>query len=134
MNTELVSQFCRATEHKRALNAELKGVQEEVDTVQAALLEEMVGEGVSRITQNGATVHMIRRMTVRAKDGDQQAAIHGVIAMGDTTYLMLSTQRIASFFRSFESPEEAGPEWTNLFDVGEVVTLGVRGLGREGEL
>jgi hypothetical protein len=99
----LLDQFVTLSDRKQDLERDLRGVKDDLGTLEQQLLDEFATEGVSskRHTASGKLVHITRRIWARAAAGKADAAqalrAHGG-ELAEFVELGFNTQSLSSYF------------------------------------
>lgn len=121
---ELAKKFVALTREKRERNAELRQIEETLGELEEELVTIMTNESVGKFSVDGMTVFPQKHVYVKAKGGDQQAAVEALYKYGVRTGLMLSTMRLRAMVK--EDPEGLPPEVMEHLEVTERYKLGAR--------
>lgn len=93
----LIDAFIAANRLKAELEADLKPVKKDIEQFGAAIVERFSETGTQRISRNGATVHLSRSLSVKAKGGDTAAVVEALQAAGMDDLLGVNSPRIKSW-------------------------------------
>lgn len=121
---EAVKQYIALTEQKRALAADLRNVQEQLDSLEPTILDEMTQQGVSRISADGHTAYMRCQTWARPIPGHTIDAVHALEALGLTNCIATNAQSLSALFR--EKGDDLPEEFRNMFELTDRVSLNIR--------
>lgn len=108
----------RLTRRKRELTAEAKRVGDEIDKIEAALIEQWQDEGKSSETVDGHTVYISGRQWASPKDGDRLRVVRALEALGMDDMVTYNTATLSGWFKEQQDAGEEVPS-----DLAEVVDL-----------
>jgi hypothetical protein len=120
--------FVALTEHKRALEDELKGVKAKLDDLEPQVLEYMQRQGIQSIKVDSNTVYIRRDIRASMIKGDEALAEARARGLGDAITESIHASRAAAIVREFiDDPDAERPEWlTKVFNIYEGFKAGVR--------
>lgn len=143
MDAGKLRQFLAMHEKKRALEAELETVKEQMAVLEAELLQQFEQEGVSSMKVNGKTVYLDQKKWAGVAPGaSREAAIQAIKEAGLDMYVKedFSTQSLSAYVRELlaQAPleiqmdksrwhEVLPPTFEGVISVTERVSLRVRG-------
>lgn len=109
LNLAPLRTFVDLTKRKRELEAELKGVNKEIEGVKEAALEEMAEAGMSSVPFDDMTVYAAKQ--VRAKVADQEAACAALRRAGyaDLVKESVNLNTLSAFLRELTEGGEPLP-------------------------
>lgn len=107
MNTQRARRFIELTSRKRAIDAEKREIQKELDDLETEILDEFADEGIDRISVDGYTIGLRRDIWARpAKDPDtgetlRDAAVNALRAAGLDDYVKedFNVQSLSAYVR-----------------------------------
>lgn len=102
-----VARYIELTLRKRDLDAESRRVGEQLDQIEAALLEQWIEEGRQSERINGVTVYISKRTWATAREGDRQAVVRALEALDMRDMVTFNTQTLSAWFKE---RAEAGQE------------------------
>lgn len=102
-----VARYIELTLRKRDLDAESRRVGEQLDQIEAALLEQWIEEGRQSERINGVTVYISKRTWATAREGDRQAVVRTLEALDMRDMVTFNTQTLSAWFKE---QAEAGQE------------------------
>ena len=104
---EDIKNFIELTREKRALQAELRKTQAELDAFESVILDAMLQEGVGKMTVNDMTVFPRTDLYLEKKEGADP--VGSLIEAEMVDCLMVSSQRIKALAREARDGEAALP-------------------------
>ena len=112
---------------KRCIEADLRIVQDKINTLVPIVLDSMLTDGIQHIRMaNGITLHIHKQLWARAKDGDMAAAAAALkeIGLGEFVKESFNVQTLSAYVRERERENEPLPEeFIAHIDVQEEVTV-----------
>ena len=121
---ELAKRFIALTREKRERKAELRQIEETLAELEEELITIMTNEAIGKFSVDGMTVFPQKHVYVKAKGGEQGAAIDALYNYGVRTGLMLSIMRLRAMLK--EDPAGLPPEVMEHLEVTERYKLGAR--------
>lgn len=94
---------------KRALEAEMKEVNAEMEALQASVLERWMDEGVTSVKVNGSTLYVRRSVYATVIDGDYARATRALKEAGLEYLLRANTTSLSAWVREREENGEPLP-------------------------
>ena len=117
MNTEELKRFIALEERRRQLETEIDVVKAEAAQLEQLLLPEFERNGLEKVSIDGRTVYLERKLWAKAKDGDK-AAVCKVLKrahLGDFVEETFNTNSLSGYVRELDREEKPLPP--NLRDV-----------------
>jgi len=121
----LARRFVDLTQGKKALAAKLKEANKQLSELEQQLFGEMEEQGVQRISCDGHTLYLQRKLYARAKPDQKQAAILALQEMGLVHCVGVQSQGVSALFRE-EDGKNLPPDFVELFEVDERFSVNVR--------
>ena len=116
-------------EKKKELQAQLKEVNEERREVERAILHHFESTGISRVSMDGVTVHLSRRISAKPKDGDTYRITKIFMDHGMLDMLRVHSNTLSSMAREHMEDAEGGtlpPELWDALEVDEIYQVRTR--------
>jgi len=129
MNTEELKRFVALEERRRQLEAEVDTLKAEAAELEQRLLPQFEQEGFEKITVDGRTVYVERRLWAKAKDGDKAAVCKALkrARLGDYVEETFNTNSLSAYVRELDREDRAlPPSLREVLEVSEVFKLRTR--------
>ena len=129
MNTEDLKQFIALDERRRQLEAEIDTVKAEAAQLEQALLPEFERDGLERVSIDGKTVYLERKLWAKAKDGDKAAVCKALkrAHLGDYVEETFNTNSLSAYVRELDREDrELPPSLREVLEISEVFKLRTR--------
>jgi len=129
MNTEELKRFVALEERRRQLEAEVETLKTEAAELEQRLLPQFEQEGFEKITVDGRTVYVERRLWAKAKDGDKAAVCKALkrARLGDYVEETFNTNSLSAYVRELDREERPlPPSLREVLEVSEVFKLKTR--------
>ena len=112
-------------EQKRALEAELRPVQDQLNKLEAELLDDFADAGIQSVNAHGMTVYLNREFSAKLKEGvDKEDAIAAFERAGMKGCFNLAWQTMRGIVREYQERGEAlPPEVAAVVDVSDFYRL-----------
>lgn len=130
MNGELLERFIVAMERKRDLEADLRSVQDVLNALEPALLEEFVSDGLQSCKRDGHTVYIHKQLWASPEEGDYARACLALTAagLGEMVAPRFNVNTLSAWCRERAEAEEPLPAaFEGAIKVNEKVSLRMRG-------
>lgn len=129
--TDLVARckrFAELTEIKRGLDQQLRTIQDQLNAVEEAAIDDMALAGVHSLTVDGMTVYRQREFYARRKEGIGIEHLVAEFAGAGLSHMLgLSWQTLKAAAREWAENEETMPQAVkDLCDIGETTRLRCR--------
>lgn len=131
----LADQLRELKETKKYAEQELKEITEEIDRVDAALVEQMIASETQNFTRNDTMFCLTNTLRASAADGhkDELFAALRKAGFGDLVYETVNANSLSAFVKEQTTEnEDVLPQWLDgLVNVFEKTTVGVRKAARK---
>lgn len=114
----MTKRYIELTALKRSYAESLRTTQDALDKLEAALLEAWIEEGRQSERLDGYTVYISKRTWATAREGDRQAVVRALEALGMRDMVTYNTQTLSAWFKEQAEAEQEVPE-----TLAEVVSL-----------
>ena len=107
-----LAEYIELTARKRALDDDLKELNERLVLIEMELLDQFEAAGVDKIGKDGYTLYMARSLRPRAKDGDRERMLEAIKAngYGDLVKEDIHPKRLEAIVRELDGQGEM-PGW-----------------------
>ena len=107
-----LAEYIELTARKRALDDDLKELNERLVLIELELLDQFEAAGVDKIGKDGYTLYMARSLRPRAKDGDRERMLEAIKAngYGDLVKEDIHPKRLEAIVRELDGQGEM-PGW-----------------------
>ncbi|MDD3513540.1 MAG: hypothetical protein PHV21_06020 [Synergistaceae bacterium] len=107
-----LAEYIELTARKRALDDDLKELNERLVLIEMELLDQFEAAGVDKIGKDGYTLYMARSLRPRAKDGDRERMLEAIKAngYGDLVKEDIHPKRLEAIVRELDGQGEM-PDW-----------------------
>lgn len=112
------ARYIEMTIRKRELDAASRKLGEELDRMEAELLDQWIEAGRQSERLDGVTVYIAARTWATPKDGDRQAVVKALEALGMRDMVTYNTQTLSAWFKEQAEAEQEVPP-----TLAEVVSL-----------
>ncbi len=129
MNTEELRRFVALEERRRQLEAEIETVKAQTSELEQALLPQFEQSGMERVSIDGRTVYIERKLWAKAKDGDKPAVCKALkrCRLGDYVEETFNTNSLSAYVRELDREgRPLPPSLATVLDVSEVFKLRTR--------
>ena len=113
-----VKRYIELTLRKRQLDAESRRIGEDLETLEAALLDRWIEEGRQSERIDGVTVYISKRTWATPREGNRQAVVDALEALGMRDMVTYNTQTLSAWFKEQAEVGQEVPE-----TLTEVVSL-----------
>ena len=129
MITEELKRFVALEERRRQLETEIDTVKAEAAQLEELLLPEFERNGLEKVSIDGCTVYLERKLWAKAKDGDK-AAVCKVLKrarLGDFVEETFNTNSLSAYVRELDREEKPlPPSLREVLEISEVFKLRTR--------
>jgi len=103
-----LAEYIELTARKRALDDDLKELNERLVLIEMELLDQFEAAGVDKIGKDGYTLYMARSLRPRAKDGDRERMLEAIKAngYGDLVKEDIHPKRLEAIVRELDGQGE----------------------------
>jgi hypothetical protein len=129
MNTEELKRFVALDERRHELEAEIDTIKAEAAELEQRLLPEFERSGMERVSIDGRTVYIERKLWAKAKAGDRAAVCKALkrCRLGDYVEETFNTNSLSAYVRELDREErQMPPTLAAVLDVSEVFKLRTR--------
>jgi hypothetical protein len=129
MNTGQLKRFVALEARRKELEQEIDTIKAEAAELEQSLMPEFEQEGVDRISVDGRTVYVERKLWAKAKNGDKQAVCTALkrARLGDFVQLSYNSNSLSGFIRELDREGRAmSPGLAKVLEVSEVFKLRTR--------
>ena len=129
MNTEELKRFVALEERRRQLEAEVETIRAEATELEQRLLPQFEQEGFEKISIDGRTVYVERKLWAKARDGNKAAVCKALkrARLGDYVEETFNTNSLSAYVRELDREERPlPPSLREVLDVSEVFKLRTR--------
>ncbi len=129
MNTEELKRFIALDDRRRQLETEIDKVKAEVAELEQLLLPAFERDGVERVSIDGKTVYLERKLWAKAKDGDKAAVCKALkrTHLGDYVEETFNTNSLSAYVRELDREgRPLPPSLGEVLEVSEVFKLKTR--------
>lgn len=129
MNTAELTRYRDMHRDIRALEAQVKEMKAEADSVEQALVEAALTEGIQSVNVDGSTLYLHRQVWPKVED--RPAAVHALRATGygELVSETFNTNQLGAVIRErLNNGEELPLEWSGAISIVEKTSLRIRGL------
>ena len=125
---EALGRIIALDEKKKELQAELKEINEERREVEQDILNQFEKTGISRVSKDGVTVHLTRRISAKPKDGDTYRITKIFLDNGMDDMLRVHSNTLSSMARELleEGVSTLPPELWDALEIDEVFQVRTR--------
>ncbi|HLH16240.1 MAG TPA: hypothetical protein VKX45_03425 [Bryobacteraceae bacterium] len=129
MNTEELKRFVALEERRRQLEAEVDTIKSEAAELEQHLLPQFEQEGFEKISIDGRTVYIERKLWAKAKDGNKAAVCKALrrAHLGDYVEETFNTNSLSAYVRELDREDRPlPPTLREVLEVSEVFKLRTR--------
>ena len=129
MNTEELKRFVALEERRRQLEAEVDTIKAEATELEQRLLPQFEQEGFEKISVDGRTVYVERKLWAKARDGNKAAVCKALkrARLGDYVEETFNTNSLSAYVRELDREERPlPPSLREVLEVSEVFKLRTR--------
>ena len=129
MNTDELKRFVALEERRRALEAEVDTIKAEASELEGRLLPQFEQSGLERVSIDGRTVYVERKLWAKPKDGDKPAVCKALkrARLGDYVEETFNTNSLSAYVRELDREGRAmPPSLAGVLDVSEIFKLRTR--------
>lgn len=129
MNTEELKRFVALEERRRQLEAEVDTIKADAAELEQLLLPQFEQEGFEKISIDGRTVYVERKLWAKAKDGNKAAVCKALkrARLGDYVEETFNTNSLSAYVRDLDREERPlPPSLREVLEVSEVFKLRTR--------
>jgi hypothetical protein len=129
MNTDELKRFVALEERRRQLEAEVEAVKAEAAELEQRLLPQFEHSGMERVSIDGLTVYLERKLWAKAKDGDKPSVCTALkrCHLGDYVEETFNTNSLSAYIRELDRERRPlPPTLAPVLDVSEVFKLRTR--------
>jgi hypothetical protein len=130
MNTDHLKRFVALEERRRDLETEVDRIKAEAAALEQQLLPEFEQSGMERVSIDGRTVYVERKLWAKAKDGGNKAAACQVLrACGLDDYVeeTFNTNSLSAFVRELDREgKPLTPSLAAVLEINEIFKLRTR--------
>lgn len=129
MNTEELKRFIALEERRRQLETEIDAIKAEAAQLEQMLLPEFERSGLEKVSIDGRTVYLERKLWAKAKDGDKAAVCKALkrAHLGDFVEETFNTNSLSAYVRELDREERSlPPSLRDVLEISEVFKLRTR--------
>ncbi len=129
MNTDELKRFVALEERRRQLEAEVDAVKAEAAQLEELLLPQFEQAGLERVSIDGRTVYIERKLWAKAKDGDKAAVCKALkrCRLGDYVEETFNTNSLSAYVRELDREDRPmPPSLREVLEISEVFKLRTR--------
>ena len=129
MNTDELKRFVALEERRRQLEAEVDTIKAEATELEQRLLPQFEQEGFEKISIDGRTVYVERKLWAKARDGNKAAVCKALkrARLGDYVEETFNTNSLSAYVRELDREERRlPPSLREVLEVSEVFKLRTR--------
>ena len=129
MNAEQLRAYVNLEQQRLDLEARIDAIKRETAELEAALLPQFEQDAIDRITVDGRTVYVERKLWAKAKDGDKPAVCKALkrCRLGDYVEETFNTNSLSAYVRELDREgRQMPPSLAAVLDVSEVFKLRTR--------
>ena len=129
MNSEQLKRFVALEERRKQLEDEVDGIKAEAAELESALMPQFEQAGIERVSIDGRTVYIERKLWAKAKDGDKPAVCKALkrCRLGDYVEETFNTNSLSAYVRELDREgKPLSPALAAVLDVSEVFKLRTR--------
>ena len=109
-----LAEYIELTARKRALDDDLKELNERLVLIELELLDQFEAAGVDKIGKDGYTLYMARSLRPRAKDGDRERMLEAIKANGYGDLVKEDIHSVVSFMLQMRQAKRFPRLWLNV--------------------
>ena len=129
MNTEELKRFVALEERRKQLEAEVDSIKAEAAELEGLLLPQFEQSGMERVSIDGRTVYVERKLWAKAKDGDKPSVCKALkrCRLGDYVEETFNTNSLSAYVRELDREgRQMPPSLVAVLEVSEVFKLRTR--------
>jgi hypothetical protein len=129
MNTDELKRFVALEERRRQLEAEIDAIKAEAAQLEESLLPQFEQTGLEKVSIDGRTVYIERKLWAKAKDGDKAAVCKALkrAHLGDYVEETFNTNSLSAYVRELDREgRPLPPSLREVLEVSEVFKLRTR--------
>lgn len=129
MNTEELKRFVSLEERRRQLEAEIDTIKAEAAELEGVLLPQFEQGGFEKVSIDGRTVYVERKLWAKAKDGDKTAVCQALkrARLGDYVEETFNTNSLSAYVRELDREgRPLPPSLREVLEVSEIFKLRTR--------
>jgi len=129
MNTDELKRFVALEERRRQLEAEIDTLKAEAAELEQALMPQFEQAGIERVSVDGRTVYVERKLWAKARDGDKAAVCKALkrCRLGDYVEETFNTNSVSAYIRELDREGRPLPaSLREVLEVSEVFKLRTR--------
>jgi hypothetical protein len=129
MNTEELKRFVALEDRRKQLEAEVDSIKAETAELEERLLPQFEQGGFEKISIDGRTVYIERKLWAKAKNGDKSAVCRVLkrCRLGDYVEETFNTNSLSAYVRELDREERPlSPSLAAVLEVSEVFKLRTR--------
>ena len=129
MNTEELKRFIALEERRRQLETEIDIVRSEAAQLEQLLLPEFERNGLEKVSFDGRTVYLERKLWAKAKDGNKAAVCKALkrAHLGDFVEETFNTNSLSAYVRELDREDRPlPPSLRDVVEISEVFKLRTR--------
>jgi len=129
MNSEQLKRFVALEERRKELEGEIDRIKAEATEIESALMPQFEQAGIERVSVDGRTVYIERRLWAAAKNGDKPALCKALkrARLSDFVQETFNSQSLSALVREWDREGRAmPPSLREVLEVSEVFKLRTR--------
>lgn len=129
MNAEQLRTFVTLEQQRLDLEIQIDAIKRETAELEAALLPQFEQDAIDRISIDGRTVYVERKLWAKAKDGDKPSVCKALkrCRLGDYVEETFNTNSLSAYVRELDREgRPLPPSLATVLDVSEVFKLRTR--------
>jgi hypothetical protein len=129
MNAEQLRTYVNLEQQRLDLEAQIDAIKKETAELEAALLPQFEQDAIDRISIDGRTVYVERKLWAKAKDGDKPAVCKALkrSRLGDYVEETYNTNSLSAYIRELDREgKQLSPSLATVLDISEVFKLRTR--------
>ena len=129
MNTDELKRFVALEDRRKQLEAEVESIKAEASELEGLLLPQFEQSGMERVSIDGRTVYVERKLWAKAKDGDKPAVCKALkrCRLGDYVEETFNSNSLSAYVRELDREgRHLPPSLVSVLEVSEVFKLRTR--------
>lgn len=129
MNTDELKRFVALEDRRKQLEAEVDSIKAEAAELEGLLLPQFEQSGMERVSIDGRTVYVERKLWAKAKDGAKPSVCKALkrCRLGDYVEETFNTNSLSAYIRELDRENrQMPPSLAAVLDVSEVFKLRTR--------
>jgi len=129
MNAEQLRTYVNLEQQRLDFEAQIDAIKKETAELEAALLPQFEQDAIDRISIDGRTVYVERKLWAKAKDGDKPAVCKALkrSRLGDYVEEIYNTNSLSAYIRELDREgKQLSPSLATVLDISEVFKLRTR--------